>query len=219
VPLALRRSSLPDWEGQPWHEVEGGPVRFLVHRRQLAAIESPQDQASMARVAVTQGPHHRHHRPRRQLPGGIPAREGLHRARHQAPRQLFNTQRVDHIYQDPHVEDARFKLHYGDLTDTSNLTASSSRCSPTRSTTWARKAMWRSASRAPEYTADVDAPGHAAPSGGHPHPGAAEENPLLPGQHQRAVWPGAGNPPARDHALLTRAAPTPWPSSTPTGSP
>jgi hypothetical protein len=51
---ALRRSSLPDWEGQPWHEVEGGPVRFLVHRRQLAAIESPQDQASMARVAVTQ---------------------------------------------------------------------------------------------------------------------------------------------------------------------
>ena len=54
MPLALRRSSLPAWEGQPWHEVEGGPVRFLVHRRQLAAIESPQDQASMARVAVTQ---------------------------------------------------------------------------------------------------------------------------------------------------------------------
>jgi GDPmannose 4,6-dehydratase len=35
---------------------------------------------------------------------------------------LFNTQRVDHIYQDPHVDNARFKLHYGDLSDSSNLT-------------------------------------------------------------------------------------------------
>ncbi|NBW79845.1 MAG: NAD-dependent epimerase/dehydratase family protein, partial [Betaproteobacteria bacterium] len=34
----------------------------------------------------------------------------------------FNTARVDHIYQDPHIDNARFKLHYGDLTDTSNLT-------------------------------------------------------------------------------------------------
>ena len=34
----------------------------------------------------------------------------------------FNTQRVDHIYQDPHVDNARFTLHYGDLSDSSNLT-------------------------------------------------------------------------------------------------
>ena len=34
---------------------------------------------------------------------------------------LFNTQRVDHIYEDPHVEHQRFILHYGDLTDSSNL--------------------------------------------------------------------------------------------------
>ena len=34
----------------------------------------------------------------------------------------FNTQRVDHIYEDPHVEHQRFVLHYGDLTDSSNLT-------------------------------------------------------------------------------------------------
>jgi len=33
----------------------------------------------------------------------------------------FNTQRVDHIYQDPHIDNARFKLHYGDLSDSSNL--------------------------------------------------------------------------------------------------
>src|SRR5215210_4530370 len=34
---------------------------------------------------------------------------------------LFNTQRVDHIYQDPHDPDVRFAMHYGDLSDTSNL--------------------------------------------------------------------------------------------------
>ena len=33
----------------------------------------------------------------------------------------FNTQRVDHIYQDPHIENARFKLHYGGLSETSNF--------------------------------------------------------------------------------------------------
>ena len=35
---------------------------------------------------------------------------------------LFNTQRIDHLYQDPHKNDRNFELHYGDLSDTSNLT-------------------------------------------------------------------------------------------------
>ena len=35
---------------------------------------------------------------------------------------LFNTQRIDHLYQDPHEKDLRFVLHYGDLTDAGNLT-------------------------------------------------------------------------------------------------
>ena len=56
---------------------------------------------------------------------------------------LFNTQRVDHIYEDPHVEHQRFILHYGDLTDSSNLTRIVQQVSPMRSTTWARKATWR----------------------------------------------------------------------------
>ena len=33
----------------------------------------------------------------------------------------FNTQRIDHLYQDPHVNNANFHLHYGDLTDSTNL--------------------------------------------------------------------------------------------------
>ena len=35
---------------------------------------------------------------------------------------LFNTDRIDHLYQDPHAKDIRLKLHYGDLTDSMNLT-------------------------------------------------------------------------------------------------
>ena len=35
---------------------------------------------------------------------------------------LFNTERIDHLYEDPHVEGRRFILHYGDLTDSMNLT-------------------------------------------------------------------------------------------------
>ena len=54
---------------------------------------------------------------------------------------LFNTQRIDHIYEDPHIDNARFKLHYGDLTDSSNLTGSCPKCSRTRSTISARRAM------------------------------------------------------------------------------
>lgn len=34
---------------------------------------------------------------------------------------MFNTEKVDHLYQDPHVEDPHFILHYGDLTDSTNL--------------------------------------------------------------------------------------------------
>ena len=35
---------------------------------------------------------------------------------------LFNTDRIDHLYQDPHEKNVKFKLHFGDLTDSSNLT-------------------------------------------------------------------------------------------------
>lgn len=43
---------------------------------------------------------------------------------------LFNTSRVDHIYEDSHVENTRFRLHYGDLTDSANMTCTTSGVSP-----------------------------------------------------------------------------------------
>jgi hypothetical protein len=62
---------------------------------------------------------------------------------------LFNTERIDHLYQDPHGPGRRFVLHYGGLPDGSSLRASYTPPSPTRSATPARKATWRSPSSSP----------------------------------------------------------------------
>jgi len=72
---------------------------------------------------------------------------------------LFNTERVDHIYEDPHVEHARFKLHYGDLTDTSNLTRILSEVQPDEVYNLGAQSHVAVSFEAPEYTADVDAIG------------------------------------------------------------
>lgn len=72
---------------------------------------------------------------------------------------LFNTQRVDHIYQDPHIENARFKLHYGDLTDTSNLVRIISEVQPDEIYNLGAQSHVAVSFESPEYTADVDAIG------------------------------------------------------------
>lgn len=69
---------------------------------------------------------------------------------------LFNTARVDHIYQDPHVDNARFKLHYGDLTDTSNLTRIMREVEPDEVYNLGAQSHVAVSFEAPEYTADVD---------------------------------------------------------------
>jgi GDPmannose 4,6-dehydratase len=72
---------------------------------------------------------------------------------------LFNTQRVDHIYEDPHVENSRFRLHYGDLTDSSNLTRILSEIQPDEVYNLGAQSHVAVSFEAPEYTADVDAIG------------------------------------------------------------
>ena len=72
---------------------------------------------------------------------------------------LFNTQRVDHIYADPHVESARFRLHYGDLTDASNLIRLVSEIEPDEIYNLGAQSHVAVSFEAPEYTADVDAIG------------------------------------------------------------
>ena len=72
---------------------------------------------------------------------------------------LFNTQRIDHIYEDPHVEGSRFRLHYGDLTDSSNLTRILSEVQPDEVYNLGAQSHVAVSFEAPEYTADVDAIG------------------------------------------------------------
>lgn len=71
----------------------------------------------------------------------------------------FNTQRVDHIYQDPHIENARFKLHYGDLSDTSNLIRIIQETQPDEIYNLGAQSHVAVSFESPEYTADVDALG------------------------------------------------------------
>jgi len=71
----------------------------------------------------------------------------------------FNTQRVDHIYQDPHVDNARFKLHYGDLSDTSNLIRIIQETQPDEIYNLGAMSHVAVSFESPEYTADVDAIG------------------------------------------------------------
>ena len=68
----------------------------------------------------------------------------------------FNTQRVDHIYQDPHIENAKFKLHYGDLTDTSNLIRIIQETQPDEIYNLGAQSHVAVSFESPEYTADVD---------------------------------------------------------------
>ncbi len=71
----------------------------------------------------------------------------------------FNTQRIDHIYQDPHIENANFKLHYGDLTDTSNLVRIIQETQPDEIYNLGAQSHVAVSFESPEYTADVDAMG------------------------------------------------------------
>lgn len=71
----------------------------------------------------------------------------------------FNTERVDHIYQDPHSCNPKFHLHYGDLTDASNLTRILQEVQPDEVYNLGAMSHVAVSFESPEYTADVDAMG------------------------------------------------------------
>jgi GDPmannose 4,6-dehydratase len=71
----------------------------------------------------------------------------------------FNTQRIDHLFEDPHIENKTFILHYGDLTDSSNLTRILSEVRPDEVYNLAAQSHVAVSFESPEYTADVDAIG------------------------------------------------------------
>ncbi len=71
----------------------------------------------------------------------------------------FNTDRIDHLYQDPHVRDQRLFLHYGDLTDASNLIRIVQQCQPDEIYNLGAQSHVQVSFETPEYTANVDALG------------------------------------------------------------
>jgi len=71
----------------------------------------------------------------------------------------FNTQRIDHFYQDPHIEHANLKLHYGDLSDTSNLVRIIQETQPDEIYNLGAMSHVAVSFESPEYTADIDAIG------------------------------------------------------------
>jgi GDPmannose 4,6-dehydratase len=71
----------------------------------------------------------------------------------------FNTQRIDHLYQDPHEPDPRLILHYGDLADSSNLIRIVQQCQPDEIYNLGAQSHVAVSFESPEYTADVDALG------------------------------------------------------------
>ncbi|HEY2337379.1 MAG TPA: GDP-mannose 4,6-dehydratase, partial [Burkholderiales bacterium] len=72
---------------------------------------------------------------------------------------LFNTQRIDHLYQDPHEKDRRLVLHYGDMTDSSSLVRIVQQTQPDEIYNLAAQSHVAVSFEEPEYTADSDALG------------------------------------------------------------
>jgi len=72
---------------------------------------------------------------------------------------LFNTARIDHLYQDPHIENANFFLHYGDLTDSTNLIRIIQEVQPDEIYNLAAQSHVQVSFETPEYTANADALG------------------------------------------------------------
>ena len=109
-------------------------------------------------------------KPRRALITGVTGQDGSYLAElllekgyevHGIKRRasLFNTARIDHIYQDPHNPDPKLRLHYGDLTDTSSLTRILGEIEPDEVYNLGAQSHVAVSFEAPEYTADVDALG------------------------------------------------------------
>ena len=115
----------------------------------------------------------------------------------------FNTTRIDHLYQDPHESAPRLVLHYGDLTDSSNLIRIIQLVQPDEIYNLGSQSHVAVSFEAPEYTADCDALGTLRILEAVRLLGLTGENPYLSGLNLRALRIGTGNTPVRSHTLLS----------------
>ena len=115
----------------------------------------------------------------------------------------FNTDRIDHLYQDPHEQDVRLRLHYGDLTDSTNLIRIIQEVQPDEIYNLAAQSHVAVSFETPEYTANSDAIGTLRLLEAVRILGPGEKNAVLPGLHLRNVRQGAGDSAARDDPVLS----------------
>ena len=116
---------------------------------------------------------------------------------------LFNTARIDKLYQDPHVEHRNFILHYGDLTDSTNLIRIIQQVQPDEIYNLAAQSHVAVSFEEPEYTANADGLGALRILEAIRILGLTEEVALLPGLDVRAVRPGPGDSAEGDDAVLS----------------
>ena len=131
---------------------------------------------------------------------------------------LFNTDRIDHLYQDPHVSNRKFILHYGDLTDSTNLIRIIQQVQPDEIYNLAAMSHVAVSFETPEYTANADGLGTLRILEAIRILGLEKKTRFYQAAPPNSTaW--SRKPRRRKPPPSTRAAPTPSPSSTPTGSP
>ncbi len=125
----------------------------------------PSKSKAVERTPITQ-----HSKPKTALITGVTGQDGAYLAEfllkkgyevHGIKRRssLFNTDRIDHLYHDPHEKDVKFKLHYGDLTDSTNLIRIIQEVQPDEIYNLAAQSHVKVSFETPEYTANADALG------------------------------------------------------------
>ena len=131
----------------------------------------------------------------------------------------FNTARIDHLYKDPRGNPRRFYLHYGDLTDATNLVRIIQEVQPDEIYNLGAQSHVQVSFETPEYTANVDALGTLRVLEAIRILKLAERTPLLPGLDIRALRqrPATARS-ANRHAIPSAQSLCARPSSTPTGS-
>ena len=115
----------------------------------------------------------------------------------------FNTDRIDHIFEDPEINQGRFHLHYGDLTDSSNLTRIIKLVQPDEVYNLAAQSHVAVSFETPEYTAEVDALGTLRILEAIRFLGLENKNAFLSGFYFRTLWCCTKIPQKRNNTILS----------------
>ena len=145
--------------------------------------------------------------------------ERVRSPRHQAAlRRSFNTERIDHLYQDPHEQGVRFLLHYGDLTDATNLIRIIQQAQPDEIYNLAAQSHVQVSFETPEYTANADGSARCACSKRSASCGCEKKTRFYQASTSE-LYGKVQEIPQKETTPFYPRSPTARPSCTPTGSP